>query len=189
MKIFGLIGWSASGKTTLLTRLLPLLIGRGLTVSTVKHGHHDLDIDKPGKDSYRHREAGATEVLLMSGRRWALMHELRDEVEPVLDDLIGHLTPVDLLLVEGFKHARHDKIEVHRPALGKPLMGPGDPTVVAVASDGPLAGLDRPLIDLNDPVVVADFIQRHCGLSGPWPTGVQPSPQSSPVVGEGQCGG
>lgn len=169
VKIFGLIGWSGSGKTTLIAGLLPVLIGRGLGVSTVKHGHHAIDIDTPGKDSYRHREAGATEVLLMSGRRWALMHEVRDSTEPALDDLIGHMTPVDLLLVEGFKTARHDKLEVHRPILGEPLMAPGDPSIVAVASDSALAGLDRPRLDLNDPAAIADFIQRHCGLRGRQP--------------------
>ncbi len=166
MKIFGLIGWSGSGKTTLITGLLPVLIDRGLRVSTAKHAHHAMDIDKPGKDSYRHREAGATEVLLMSGRRWALMHEVRDSTEPAPDDLIGHLTPVDLLLVEGFKTACHDKIEVHRPVLGEPLMAPDDPSIVAVASDSALADLGRPLLDLNDPAAIADFIQYHCGLRG-----------------------
>lgn len=164
MKVLGLAGWSGSGKTTLTVRLIPVLIGRGLTVSTMKHAHHNFDVDQPGKDSYEHRRAGATEVLVASGRRWALMHELREESEPSKDDLIRHMTPVDLLLVEGFKRDAHDKLEVHRVGLGKPLLCPTDPCIVAVVSDGPLPDVARPVLDLSDVETIADFVIDHCGL-------------------------
>lgn len=164
MKIFGLSGWSGSGKTTLLVKLIPELVGRGLTVSTLKHAHHEFDVDKPGKDSYVHRAAGATEVLISSARRFALMHELRDAPEPSLDELIPRMTPVDLILIEGFKTHAHDKLEVHRPALGKPLFCLQDPHVVAVATDTPVAGLPVPRLDLNDVGTIADFIMTHCDL-------------------------
>ncbi len=167
MKIFGLSGWSGSGKTTLLVKLIPELVSRGLTVSTLKHAHHEFDVDKPGKDSYAHRAAGATEVLISSARRYALMHELRDAPEPSLDDLIPRMTPVDLILIEGFKTHAHDKLEVHRPALGKPLFCLQDPHVVAVATDAPVAGLPVPRLDLNDVDAIADFITAHCGLGTP----------------------
>jgi molybdopterin-guanine dinucleotide biosynthesis adapter protein len=165
MKIFGLIGWSNAGKTTLMINLLPELIGRGIKVSTMKHGHHDFDIDKAGKDSYRHREAGATEVLLTSASRWALMHELRGTPESTIEDLIGHMTPVDLLLIEGFKTHRHVKLEIHRPAEGKPLICRDDPDVVAVASDQSLPDVDLPVLDLNDIPAIADFILSHCEIN------------------------
>lgn len=167
MKIFGLAGWSGSGKTTLLVKLLPELIGRGVTVSTIKHAHHEFDVDRPGKDSYVHRAAGATEVLVSSARRFALMHELRGAPEPSLDDLIRRLTPVDLVLVEGFKAHPHDKLEIHRPTVGKPLLCATDPHVIAVASDAPMAGLPVPRLDLNDVGGIADFIVAHCGLRAP----------------------
>ena len=138
MRLIGLSGWSGAGKTTLLARLIPELVGRGLTVSTLKHAHHAFDIDKPGKDSYVHREAGATEVLIASGRRFALMHELRGAPEPTLPELLARLAPVDLVLVEGFKRGPHPKIEIFRAANGKPPIHPEDPFVVAVASDVPL---------------------------------------------------
>ena len=166
MNILGLVGWSGSGKTSLLVLLLPKLIGRGLKVSTMKHGHHGIDVDTPGKDSYRHREAGATEVLVASSRRWALMHELREQPEPPVEDLIAHMSPVDLLIIEGFKFARHDKLEVHRPSLGKPLLATDDRSVVAVASDAPPAGLAIPVLDLDEPDAIADFILAHFA-SGP----------------------
>src|SRR5215471_4438557 len=135
MRIFGLTGWSGSGKTTLLAALIPELVARGLSVSTIKHAHHEFDVDRPGKDSWRHREAGANEVMVASSRRWALMHELRGEAEPPLEELMTKMSPADLLLVEGFKFDRHPKIEVHRPSVGKPLLFPDDPRIVAIASD------------------------------------------------------
>ncbi len=163
MRIFGIAGWSGSGKTTLMTALIPELVARGISVSTIKHAHHNFDVDQPGKDSWRHREAGAREVMVVSNRRWALMHELRDEPEPGLDQLLPRITPVDLLLVEGFKRHAHPKIEVHRPALGKPPLHPDDPFVAAVASDEDLPGLTLPLLPLGDPAVIADFILRYDG--------------------------
>ena len=168
MRIFGLAGWSGSGKTTLITGLIPELLARGVTVSTVKHAHHAFDIDRPGKDSWRHREAGACEVMVASERRWALMHELRAGPEPSLDRLIAQMSPVDLILVEGFKHHSHPKIEICRPALGKPPLYPDDRFVVAVASDEPLPGLGLPLLPLSEPATVARFIIDHQGL-GRWP--------------------
>lgn len=163
--IIGLAGWSGSGKTTLVTTLLPLLTARGLRVSTVKHAHHDFDVDQPGKDSHRHRQAGATEALISSANRWALVHELRGEPELSLDQLIGRMAPVDLLIVEGFKSLTHDKIEVFRPTLGHDLMAASDPAIVAVASDGPVPETDRPVLDLNQPAAIAAFICEHCGLT------------------------
>jgi molybdopterin-guanine dinucleotide biosynthesis protein B len=164
MKVFGLVGWSGSGKTTLLVRLLPELIGRGLTVSTMKHTHHNVDIDRPGKDSYEHRHAGATEVMVTSSHRWALMHENRDDPEPPIDRLLARMSPVDLVLIEGFKSYPHQKIEVFRPAVGKPMLATDDPTVVAVASDARLDGVGRPVIDLDDVAAIADFIVDRLGL-------------------------
>ena len=138
MKIFGLAGWSGSGKTTLMIKLIPALAARGISVSTLKHAHHAFDVDTPGKDSYEHRIAGAKEVLVTSGKRWVLMHELRDAEEPPLDELVPRLSPVDLLLIEGFKRHRHDRIEVYRSGLGKPMLCRKDPEIVAVATDGPI---------------------------------------------------
>jgi molybdopterin-guanine dinucleotide biosynthesis protein B len=164
MQVFGIAGWSGSGKTTLLKGLIPDLIGRGLSVSSVKHAHHAFDIDVPGKDSYEHRAAGAREVMISSANRWALMHELKGDDEPSLDELIARMSPVDLLLVEGFKWEAHPKLEVHRPGVGKPLLQPDDPHIVAVASDTRLSGLDVPVIDLADIRGIADFIVRRCRL-------------------------
>jgi molybdopterin-guanine dinucleotide biosynthesis protein B len=166
MKIFGLSGWSGSGKTTLVVRLIPELLSRGITVSTVKHAHHEFDIDKPGKDSYEHRQAGATEVMISSARRWALMHEHHGGPEPDLDDIVVHMTPVDLLLVEGFKRHHHTKLEIHRPSNGKPLLCTDDPNIVAVACDTPLPQVDLPVLDLNDVPGIADFILARTGLRG-----------------------
>lgn len=135
MKVIGLAGWSGAGKTTLLTRLLPHLIGEGLRVSTMKHAHSHFDVDVPGKDSWHHRQAGATEVLVSSGRRWALMHELREAAEPSVTELLAKMSPVDLVIIEGFKSQPHPKIEIHRAANGKALMFPHDPTIVGVAAD------------------------------------------------------
>jgi len=171
MRIFGLAGWSGSGKTTLLTAVIPDLVARGLTVSTIKHAHHEFDIDRPGKDSWRHREAGAHQVMVASARRWAIMHELRGAPEPTLDDLVARMSPVDLLLVEGWKRHPHPKLEVHRPSLGKPLLYPDDPYVVAIATDGAFAA-PLPLLPLGDASAVASFISDHLGLDhrelGPW---------------------
>lgn len=162
MRIFGLAGWSGSGKTTLVARLLPELIGRGLTVSTLKHAHHSFDVDQPGKDSWTHRQAGAREVMVSSANRWALMHEHRGAPEATLEELVQHMSPVDLLLVEGFKTHPHPKLEVHRTSLGKTLLCLEDPFIVAVASDGELAGLRVPLIALDDIAAIADLMVAHC---------------------------
>lgn len=169
MQIFGLAGWSGSGKTTLMAALIPELIACGVTVSTVKHAHHDFDVDKPGKDSWRHREAGAREVMVASSRRWALMHELRGAAEPALDALVARMTPVDLVLVEGFKRHPHPKLEICRPALGLPLLHPDDPHIVAVACDEALPEAPLPCLPLGDPGAIARFILTHLGLAR-WPS-------------------
>lgn len=157
MRVIGVVGYKNAGKTTLVERLVAEFARRGLAVSTVKHAHHSVDLDEPGRDSWRHREAGAREVLLATGRRWALMHELRQEPEPSLTDLLTRLTPVDIVVVEGFKTARHDKIEAFRAANGHPLIASTDGTVKAVASDTPLDGLPCPVLDLDDIPAIADF--------------------------------
>ena len=169
MRIFGLAGWSGSGKTTLMTALIPEFVARGITVSTIKHAHHAFDVDQPGKDSWRHRQAGASEVMVVSERRWALMHELRGDPEPGLDELAARITPVDLLLVEGFKRHPHPKLEIYRPALGKPPLHPDDPFVAAVASDQELPGLALPWLPLADAAAIAEFILRYDGR-GRWPS-------------------
>jgi molybdopterin-guanine dinucleotide biosynthesis protein B len=163
MKIFGVTGWKNSGKTGLMERLISEFTTRGLTVSSIKHAHHSFDIDHPGRDSYRHRDAGARQVLLASRNRWALMHELRDEDEPSLGDLLKQLSPVDLVLIEGYKRDRHPKIEAHRKETGQPLIAPEDETIVAVASDTSVA-IDRPVLDLNDTAAIANFIAQHLEL-------------------------
>ena len=172
MKVFGLAGYSGSGKTTLLEALIPRLNAAGLRVSLIKHAHHRFDIDQPGKDSYRLREAGCSEVLLVSDHRWVLMHELRGEPEPSLEDQIARFSDCDLVLVEGFKHTPIPKLEVHRPSVGKPLIaGSGMESIVAVATDEAKAvagqsGLPTglPILDLNDRDAIADFILRHTGF-------------------------
>ena len=164
MQVFGLAGWSGSGKTTLVTRLLPELIGRGLAVSTMKHAHHGFDVDQPGKDSYAHRCAGATEVLVASANRWALMHEHRGAPEPTAAELMQQMTPVDLLLIEGFKREAHPKLEIYRRANGKPLLHPDDPHIVAVASDVTLPDVALPVLSIDDIPGIADFIIGHCRL-------------------------
>lgn len=163
MRVIGLAGWSGAGKTTLLTRLIPCLRGRGVGVSTVKHAHHEFDVDRPGKDSWAHREAGARQVLVGSARRWALMTELRGEPEPGLAFLLSQLSPVDLVIVEGFKRDRHPKIEVHRAANGKPWLHPDDPAIRAVAADArpPGVGGDLPFAHLDDIGAIADLALRH----------------------------
>jgi len=163
MRIYGVVGWKNAGKTGLMERLVTEITRRGISVSTVKHAHHTFDVDHPGKDSHRHRIAGATQVLLASRNRVALMHELRDAPEPSLADLLTKLSPVDLILVEGYKRDTHPKVEAHRSVTGNPLIAPDDPTVRAVASDTPL-DLDRPVFDLDDTVAIADFILSEVGL-------------------------
>ena len=157
MKVIGIAGWSGAGKTTLLTRVIPCLTERGLRVSTVKHAHHAFDVDQSGKDSHTHREAGATEVLVSSANRWALMHELRGEPEWTLDALLEKLSPVDLVLVEGFKTQAHPKLEVYRAVVGKPLLHPGDRNIVAIASDGDIKAT-VPVIPLDDIEAVTDIL-------------------------------
>lgn len=163
-RTFGLAGWSGSGKTTLMTKLLPALIGHGLTVSTMKHTHHQFDIDKPGKDSHNHRVAGASEVMVTSSSRWALMHELRGAPEPNVDELLTKMTPVDLVMIEGFKAYRHPKIEVHRPSLGKPLLCETDESVVAIATNEPVGVTHLPILDLDDVEAVAAFVLNYLEL-------------------------
>jgi molybdopterin-guanine dinucleotide biosynthesis adapter protein len=158
MRIIGLAGWSGSGKTTLLTKVLPRLIARGKRVSTLKHAHHNFDVDRPGKDSFEHRSAGATEVLVVSGNRWALMHELRGAPEPVLPELLEKLSNVDLVLIEGFKRESFPKLEVHRAANAKPLLHGEDGWIVAIASDRPLPQVTVPVVDLNDIEGIADLL-------------------------------
>jgi molybdopterin-guanine dinucleotide biosynthesis protein B len=161
MRVIGLAGWSGAGKTTLLVEVLPLLAARGLSVSTLKHAHHGFDVDRPGKDSHAHRLAGAREVLVASGRRWALMHELRDAAEPPLEALLGRLSPVDLVIVEGWKRAAHPKLEVFRAAVGKPPLHPGNASIVAVASDTDWPEAGRPVVNLDDRPAIAALIERH----------------------------
>ncbi len=163
MRVYGVVGWKNAGKTGLMERLVSEITRRGITVSTVKHAHHSFDVDHPGKDSHRHRVAGASEVLLSSRNRVAIMQELREEDEPALETLLTRLNPVDLVLVEGYKRDAHAKIEAHRAETGNPLVAPGDVTIRAVASDCPL-DLDRPVFDLNDTVAIVNFILAEVGL-------------------------
>ena len=156
MRMIGLAGWSGAGKTTLLARLIPILRARGLRVSTIKHAHHSFDLDQPGKDSHTHRLAGATQVLISSAQRWALMHELRGEPEPELPALLGQLAPVDLVLVEGFKRGRHPKLEIYRAAVGKPPLHTDDPHIVAIASDTPLPAATIPVLALDKHALIVD---------------------------------
>jgi molybdopterin-guanine dinucleotide biosynthesis adapter protein len=166
VRLIGLAGWSGSGKTTLLAKLLPALIARGRSVSTIKHAHHGFDVDQPGKDSHAHRLAGASEVLVSSAKRWALMHELRGEAEPMLRDLVTRLSPVDLVIVEGFKTQTHPKLEVHRSDVGKPRLYLSDPNIVAIASDTRPTDTSLPFADLNDIAAIADLVDD---LARPWP--------------------
>jgi len=168
MKIYGVVGWKNAGKTGLMERLVAEITNRGFTVSTVKHAHHTFDVDQPGRDSHRHRVAGASEVLLASGQRFALMHELRGADEPTLAELLPRLSPVDLVLIEGFKRDGHPKVEAYRAEPGNPLIAPGDDSIRAVASDVPLdldrPVFDRPVFDLDDTDAIADFILAEVGL-------------------------
>jgi molybdopterin-guanine dinucleotide biosynthesis adapter protein len=161
MRIIGLAGWSGAGKTTLVTKVIPVLVRRGLKVATVKHAHHEFDIDRPGKDSWLHREAGASEVAVVSNRRWALMHELRDEPEPPLMEILARLSSVDLVIVEGFKRHAHPKLEVYRAAAGKPLLYPDDDCVVAIATDAPLPQAPLPVLMLDDVESIANVLQAE----------------------------
>ncbi len=158
MRIIGLAGWQGAGKTTLLAKVIPCLVARGRTVSSIKHAHEGFDIDQPGKDSHTHRMAGATEVLIGSARRFALIHELRGAPEPSLKQLLGKLASVDLVIVEGYKAQPHPKLEVHRACVGKPLLHPNDPWIVAVAADGSLPGTELPVIGLDDIETIADVL-------------------------------
>ncbi|HXW24523.1 MAG TPA: molybdopterin-guanine dinucleotide biosynthesis protein B [Xanthobacteraceae bacterium] len=158
MRVIGIAGWSGAGKTTLLAKLIPCLVAGGVRVSTVKHAHHGFDVDQPGKDSHTHRMAGATEVLVSSATRWALVHELRGVAELPLADLLAKLAPVDLAIVEGFKRGSHPKLEVYRAAVGKPLLHFGDPHIVAVASDAPVATARVPVVALDDVDAVAAVV-------------------------------
>jgi molybdopterin-guanine dinucleotide biosynthesis protein MobB len=162
--VIGIVGWKDNGKTTLVERLVAHLVARGLKVSTIKHTHHATDLDRPGKDTWRHRAAGATEVVLASSARYAILHELRHEPEPELDGLLARMAPADLVIVEGFKRFPHPKIEVHRAARGTPLIARDDPTVIAVASDEPLAGLAVPVLDLDDIPAIARLIGERLAL-------------------------
>ncbi len=164
MKVYGVTGWKNAGKTTLVERLVTEISGRGLTVSTIKHAHHSADIDEPGRDSFRHREAGVREVILATPDRWALMHELRGAPEPKVEDLIARLAPVDLVLIEGFKRAPHPKIEAHREEMGHPLMANENPTIRAVASDISHIDVTVPVFDLDDIRGIADFILSETSL-------------------------
>ena len=163
MKIFGFAGYSGSGKTTLIEQLIPIFRQRGLSVSLIKHAHHTFDVDQPGKDSYRHRHAGCTEVLVSSSRRWALMHELRGAQEPPLAELTKHMSPCDLLLVEGFKHEPIPKLEVYRAEVGEPLIHPHDENIVGIASDKRL-DTKLPQFDINAAEDIAAFVLRATQL-------------------------
>jgi len=159
MKVIGLAGWSGAGKTTLLARVIPHLLDQGLRVSVIKHAHHSFDVDTPGKDSWVHRQSGSTEVLVSSGKRWALMHELRGASEPRLPELLGKMSRVDLVIVEGFKSEPHRKIEVHRMANGKPLLFPDDPAIAGIATDGAVATA-LPVAHLDDISAIAAMMRR-----------------------------
>ena len=163
MKIFGFAGYSGSGKTTLIEQLIPQFVMHGLKVSLIKHAHHGFDIDRPGKDSYRHREAGCSEVLITSSQRWVLMHELLGEQEQSLQYQLKRLSPCDLVLVEGFKKEPIPKLEIHRAAMRQPLLQPGDPYIIAIASDTQVKA-KVPLLDLNDSQQISEFILRHLEL-------------------------
>ena len=166
MKIFGFAGYSGSGKTTLIEQLIPRFVARGLRVSLIKHAHHAFDIDQPGKDSHRHREAGATEILLTSSNRWALMHELRGEDEPTLEMVLGRLAPCDLVLVEGYKRENHSKIETRRTgARDSTPLSASDPTIMAIAADHAVVDTTLPVFGLDDIGTIADFIEKATGLS------------------------
>ena len=166
--LFGVAGWKNSGKTTLVARIIETLSARGYRVSSIKHAHHGFDIDKEGTDSFRHRHAGASEVAIVSDRRWAMMHELRDEPEPTLQDIAARLSPADIVIVEGFKREPHPKIELRRSgAKSSESLAPGDPTIVAIASDHATEAGGLPVFDIDDVQAIVDFIAAHLGLAEP----------------------
>ena len=167
MKVLGIAGWSGSGKTTLVTSLVLEFVERGFSVSTVKHAHHDFDLDQPGKDSHKHRSAGAREVMVGSGTRWALTHELRGGPEPTLERLLQKMTRVDLVLVEGFKFGDHEKIEVYRAGHSNTRLYPDDPRVIAIVTDTLLSGVDRPVFNSHDITEISEFVVSHYGLTTP----------------------
>ena len=177
-RVIGLAGWSGAGKTTLLARLIPLLVARGVKVATIKHAHHAFDVDHPGKDSYVHREAGASEIIVSSSRRWVQIHEIGEEPEAPLGNLLRRLSPCDLVIVEGFKREGHAKLEIHRTANGKPPIFPDDSRIVAVASDQTFADAAIPVADLNAIPSIADLVLALAEplettlayLEGPWPS-------------------
>jgi molybdopterin-guanine dinucleotide biosynthesis adapter protein len=160
-RVLGIVGWSGSGKTALITKLIPLLVGRGKKIATLKHAHHAFDVDQPGKDSYEHRKSGASEVIVSSSRRWVQMHELGGSPEASLGELLARVSPCDLVLIEGFKSERHSKMEVYRPALGKSPLYPQDPDIVALATDQPVLDARVPVVDLNNLAAVADIVLAH----------------------------
>ena len=162
LNVIGITGWSGSGKTSLIIRLIPELRARGMRVATLKHAHHSFDLDTEGKDSYRHRAAGASEVVVSSRKRWAIMHENSTDDEPSLDILLARMSPADIILVEGFKGEGHAKIEVHRPSKGAEFICGKNENIVAIASDEPLPAAMLPVLDLNDTKAVADFIMDRC---------------------------
>ena len=164
MRVFGIIGWSGGGKTTLIKSLIPKIVRRGLSISTLKHAHHEFDIDKPGKDSFEHRNSGAQEVLISSSKRWALIHENRGQAELSLNQLLSKISPVDLVLVEGFKNSQHSKIEVYRKSNKKPLLQPNDPVVCAIASDVLLPSVSVPVFQIDNTEKIVEFILYETGL-------------------------
>jgi molybdopterin-guanine dinucleotide biosynthesis protein B len=166
MRIIGLAGWSGSGKTTLITKVIPCLTARGVTVSTLKHAHHGFDLDQPGKDSFFHRAAGATEVVISSAKRFAILHELREQPEWDLPELLAKFSPVDLVVVEGYKRDPFPKLEIHRAANGKPLIHPDDPHIVAIASDIPLPSAKVVVVDLDDIDAIADLLLKYAAPVG-----------------------
>lgn len=164
VRVFGFAGWSGSGKTTLIEKIVPQIAARGMKVSLIKHAHHGFDLDRPGKDSYRHREAGCSEVLIMARERWALLHESRGEPEMMLEEALARMSPCDLVLIEGYKAYSVPKLEVHRVAVGKPLLCPGDENIVGIATDAiastPLAGWSEnlPRFDIDNTASIAEFV-------------------------------
>ena len=165
-RVFGITGWKNSGKTTLTERLIAELTSRGWRVATVKHAHHDFDTDKEGTDSFRHRLAGATEVAIVSDRRWALMHELRGDNEPLLETMLARMSPCDIVLVEGYKRENHKKIEARRvEAKDRTPLSASDPNIVAIAADHPVGGETVPVFDLNDIAAIAGFVEQAVGLT------------------------